>query len=145
MFLARNPSLSVPAFCECLSLSLFVCLSVLICFGCVLYFLNCCDGGGCACGYSFRLLHWFRVWSSDAGCRPLSSARACFWFHFILNAFSAVFCCSPHVIFSLFLMLLSLALCVPRFERSRPLLFMRVFSCRLLSMLLYVKAKNTVC
>ena len=63
----RHPSVSVPAFCKFLSLSLCVCLSVLLCFGCVLHCFCfcccCCDGSGCACGYSFRLLLWFRVWS----------------------------------------------------------------------------------
>ena len=103
-------------------------------------FKNCCDGGGCACGYSFRLLLWFRVWSSDGGCRPPSSARACFWCAFcprsVLRCFLLLFSCDA---VSLFLMLLSLALCVPRFERSHTLLFIRVFLCRPLSMLLLIR------
>ena len=44
----------------------------------------------CYCGFAFG--------RADACCRPLSSARACFWAHFVLDAFSTAFflSCSSH-------------------------------------------------
>ena len=45
----------------------------------------------CYCGSAFG--------RADACCRPLSSVRACFWLHFVLDAFSDVFffCCTAPV------------------------------------------------
>ena len=53
----------------------------------------------CHCGFAFG--------RADAFCRPQNSARACFWLHFVLDAFSDVFLLycsshhSPHVMLSL--------------------------------------------
>ena len=60
----------------------------------------------------------FAFGRDDASCLPLSSVRACFWAHFVLDAFSAVLVVlrqSPFSscdAFSLFLTLLSLGHCV---------------------------------
>ena len=60
----------------------------------------------------------FAFGRDDASCRPLSFVRACFWAHFVLDAFSAVLVVLRQSPFSscdavsLFLMLLSLGHCV---------------------------------
>ena len=98
-------------FCKCLSLSLFVRLSVLHCLGCVLYLFWCCVlvalvviPSACYCGFAFG--------RADACCRPQSSARARILSSTRSPLFFAVLLQSPLSFcdaVSLFLMLLSLA------------------------------------